>query len=426
MESRCMFIHQLNKYMRKSGLILYILISVLSPLHAQFSMEGYLSNSVQAVEIKSIQNQLYFIDQHGFRSPILREVEFRMRASRFSEGLDDYKLRFSPINPYESGANRDFKAALEAQMTMQLRVSLNEVLKGRYQLMIEHYFLYNQQKIFSQEIEFYEDVLAIARKQPQRFSMKDIIRIDKSLLKASLSQQELKSESAQLEYLILQTYAYEGDISWAPNELAGVEDVEEWLRDQNTPDVDNYLLLQNEKQKQMVAESEFRVKKQESFSNIGYLQAEYRKDEDRTFGQNIGMQLAVSIPIVNPDKPDLERRRLGMLEDVQDFEEEKASINTAVNFSRIQLLGLIEQYNVLNSKKNAYLNYSLASNSANASLDMLIELREFQFELQTVELSLYVKMLEKYIELLGHEGKLADSPYVNYLSRNRDSFSIEL
>ena len=238
-----------------------------------------------------------------------------------------------------------------------------------------------------------------------------------------LCQEELKSESAQLEYLISQTYAYEGDIAWAPNELTGVDQVRKWLQEQNSTEIDNNLFLQNEKQKQLVAESDFQVRRQESFSNIGYVQAEYRKDADRNFGENMGMQIAVTLPLVNPDKPDLERRRLGMLEDMQEFEEDKASIRTAVNFSRIQLSGLIEQYNVLNNKKNAYLNYSLASN---ASLDMLMELREFQFELQSVELGLYVKMLEKYIELLGHEGKLADMPYVNYLSSNQDSFSIDL
>jgi hypothetical protein len=389
-------------------------------------MEGYLSNSIQAVEIKSIQAQLYFIDQHAFRSPILREVEFRLRARRFSEGLDDYKLRFSPLNPYERGANRDYKAALEAQMSLQLKVSLNEVLKGRYQLMIEHYFLYQKQQILELKINFYQEVIAISRKQPQRFSMKDIIQLDKALLQASLAQGEVQSEIAQLEYVIRQTYDFDGDISWESTKLTGVGQIQGWLLDQNTSGIENNLFLQNEKQRQSLAEADFQVRRQESFSSIGYLQAEYRKDEDRSFGENLGMQVAVTLPIVNPDKPDLERRRLRMLEDVQDFEEDKATLITAITFSKIQLEGLVEQYDFLSTKKQHYLNYSLPANAANASLDVLIELRGFQFELQAVELGLYVKILEKYIELLGHKGQLADIPYINYLSDNLSGFSVDL
>ena len=411
--------------MTRSFLAFCCLLLSQTPSMGQFSMEGYLSNAVQAVEIKSIQEQLYFIDQHGFKSPILREVEFRMRVTHFGEGLDNYKLRFSPLNPYEIGANKAYRVALEQQMSAQLKLSLNEVLKGRYQLLIDHFFLVQQLNFLAREISFYQELITMASEQPQRFSVKDIIRTDKSLLKANIRQLELVNEQLQLEYLIKQTYDYQGTIDWTTEELATIDQIQSWLNAQKMPLLDNNLLVKNEEQKNLLEDAELKIKKQESFSNIGYLQVEYRPDENSTVGESMGLQIGVNIPVVNADKPDLERRRLKMLENIQEFNEDKNSIHTSMNFAQMQLSSLLVQHNMIDNKIKSYDAYRLSAQS-NASLDVLLELREYQFELKALELRIFAEVLEKYIILLSFDGQLAEDPYVNYLSKAKNSFSIEL
>lgn len=411
--------------MTRSFLAFCCLLLSQTPSMGQFSMEGYLSNAVQAVEIKSIQEQLYFIDQHGFKSPILREVEFRMRVTHFGEGLDNYKLRFSPLNPYEIGANKAYRVALEHQMSAQLKLSLNEVLKGRYQLLIDHFFLVQQLNFLAREISFYQELITMASEQPQRFSVKDIIRTDKSLLKANIRQLELVNEQLQLEYLIKQTYDYQGTIDWTTEELATIDQIQSWLNAQKMPLLDNNLLVKNEEQKNLLEDAELKIKKQESFSNIGYLQVEYRPDENSTVGESMGLQIGVNIPVVNADKPDLERRRLKMLENIQEFNEDKNSIHTSMNFAQMQLSSLLVQHNMIDNKIKSYDAYRLSAQS-NASLDVLLELREYQFELKALELRIFAEVLEKYIILLSFDGQLAEDPYVNYLSKAKNSFSIEL
>ena len=293
---------------------------LISSLQAQFSMEKYLSNSVQAIEIKSIQNQQQYLVESSFRSPILREVEFRMRANQFGEGLDDYRLRFSPLNPFERSANKNYSAVIEEQKKMEFRWTLNEVFKSRYGMMIKHFYLYQQQQNLSKKVTFYNDLLSLARLRPNTYSVKDVIRTDRSILKAQIKLAELKGSQEQLEYLINQTYSYAGELTWDKNLLIKPAQISDWLKEHNVPAIDNNLFIQNEIKKGILAESEFTIKKQESFSNIGYVQAEYREDADNTFGQKLGIQVAMTIPIVNPDKPDLARRRLKMIKDIQELE----------------------------------------------------------------------------------------------------------
>lgn len=398
----------------------------INPVTAQFSMEGFLSNSVQEGTIKEVASQQQYIEQHDFRSPILREVEFRMRATRFSEGLTDYKLRFSPLNPYERTANKNYKIALEQEMNVQFKWNLNEVLNDRYKLIIDHYYLNKQEQIIHHEIRFYASVLSLARKQSNELSMKDVIRIDKALLKSKIKLEEIISNQSQLEYLIKQTYNFAGSISWENIELVEPYQIALWLNEQSAPTLDNNLFIQHKLKLELLAQTEFAIKKRKSFSNIGYIQAEYRTDEKLNFAQNLGMQIGFNIPITNPDKPDLERRQLKMLKNSQSLIGNKETINTSINFSRIHLASLISQYNLVHKKKNDYLAYSRAPNSSTSSLDIILELREFQLELQLEELRIFTELIRSYISLLSHDGKLAQAPYINYLSRELSSFDLDL
>lgn len=412
--------------MIRNYFIFVITIVLTTPVAAQFSMEGFLSNSVQEGTVKAAADKQQFIKENNFKSPILREVEFRMRARKFSEGLNDYKLRFSPINPYERSANKKYKTALDLEMNAQFKWNLNEALNDRYQLMIDHYNLFKQQEILQVEIEFYSNVLNLASKQPNELSMKDVIRMDKALLKSKVKLESNRSNQSQLEYLIKQNYSFQGKISWDSINMIEPLKISNWLQEQSIPSLKNNFFIQHKLQQELVAQTEFNIKKQKSFSNIGYIQAEYRKDEDLSFSQNLGMQIGVNIPITNPDKPDLERRKLKMLEDSQSLIADKESINTSINFARIHLKSLISQYNLVNNKKKDYVSYAQKSSSSNSSLDIILELREFQLELQNEELMLYVELLKSYIDLLGYDGKLAQAPYINYLSNELRNFNLEL
>ena len=68
-------------------------------------------------------------------------------------------------------------------------------------------------------------------------------------------------------------------------------------------------------QKNELAAQRFNIEKSESLNNIGYFQAEYDTERGDEPYDHFGYQIGIRIPIVNPDKPQLNRRKLALMDD---------------------------------------------------------------------------------------------------------------
>lgn len=411
--------------MRLGTIILFVAVFLNQEVQAQFTMEGYLSNSVSDTELQFFKERQEFVNENGFKSPILREVEFRARVRTFEEGFGDYRLRFSPLNPFERTANKNYRNELNEQLSISYLLNLEEVLLGRYELMIQHWRLTENLSLVNQNISFTDNILELLKSQPSNGTIKDFIRTDKANFKSSLEYETILLERAALEEQIRQTYAFGGDIRWDTNELIPVSVIKAWLDQHDVMDATNNLAIRNEQQKEAVAAAEYKIKQQESFSNIGYVQAEYREDEDNNFGQNLGMQIGLSLPITNPDKPDLQRRKLEMLEDSQEAALEKHNLEIYINQLYAKLSALIKQYEMVETKLANYNENSFTSESNTDAMDILIELQEFRTELSLKKIDLNASVYKLYINLLSINSQLSTPPYQNYLSRNQTSFELE-
>ena len=91
---------------------------------------------------------------------------------------------------------------------------------------------------------------------------------------------------------------------------------------------------------------------------------------------------------------------------------------------RIFISTLLEKVDLIDGKLANYLDYPIASNPDVSSIELLMELRDYQFELVELRHESYVQLLESYILSLSSEGKLAESPGVNYLSYDRTRIDI--
>jgi hypothetical protein len=365
------------------------------------------------------------VDENGFNSPILREVEFRARIRQFGEGFSDYRLRFSPLNPFEKAANKNYKNILSNQISTEYLMNLEEVLLRRYEVMIDHRNLSMQKEILDGNIKFYNNLLSLYQSQTELSSVKDYISLDKSLLESSLELEKIKNELYQLEELIRDTYPYSGSISWVNHEFVEISHIKEWLAQQRTLDLNNNLYLLNEQQKELVTDAEYRIKKQESFSNIGYVQAEYRNDPGNQFQENMGMQIGLSLPIVNPDKPDLERRKLEMLEDTQDFELEKKNLERYIKFAQLDLESQIRRYELIAKKSAIYTDQTFFAKIGANTIDTMLELQEFKAELARLKTTLSATIYKSYLNLLSYDAQLSKEPYLNYLAKDQTSFTLD-
>ncbi|MCB0494964.1 MAG: hypothetical protein KDC79_02415 [Cyclobacteriaceae bacterium] len=410
----------------KRVLFLLIIFFQCSSAFAQFSMEEYLSNAISDTELQFFKSRQDFIDENGFKSPILREVEFRARVNNFEDGFDDYRLRFSPLNPLERSANKNYRDEVRQQLSLSYLLNLEEVLLARYEIMIDHWQLTQEKALAEVNIEFYTSLLVLIRDQNSPNNIKDFISMDKALLDAQLLLEDIQNEISILEDIIRKTYDFSGSIEWTEEALVEMKTIKEWMENQNALDLSSNLMVKNAQQKIAVSQSEYKVQKQESFSNIGYLQAEYRENDKNTFGQNLGMQIGVSIPVTNPNKPDLARKEMKLIEDNQKVEQEKTDLENRFENMAKHLDSKLNKYDLVMAKIKTYEDASFTLDKTGNTIDVLVELQKFRSDMTEKKLSLAGAIYKDYINLISINYGLSSAPYINYLSKTNASIHFEL
>ncbi|MEN8247781.1 MAG: hypothetical protein ABFS32_02525 [Bacteroidota bacterium] len=407
----------------KNHFIIVIILSLSSNVYGQFTMEAYLGNSISDTELNYLNSIKGYLKENNFKSPILREVEFRARVQNFGNGFEDYRLRFSPLNPLERRANKVYKEALSDQFNIEYQLKVEEILLNRYSIIIEHHLLSSRKKTLVASAEVYQSIMDIYQDQPDNASLKDFIATDKALLEVILNLESINNKLKTIEHTIKLTYPYSGVINWETQQVVSVEGIKEWFHSNLIENPNNNLYLKNEKQKGIVADTELKVEKQSDFRNLGFIQAEYREDVNNSFFNNLGMQLAFSLPIVNPDKPDLERDRLELLENSKKLEHEQVELETYLEESYINLDHLLKQYEIVSNKLSDYENQSVYSFNRDA-LDTYKEIHDFKTDLSLLKQNLVADILNSYISLLSFNGQLSAPPYINYLSPFNNGFEM--
>jgi len=243
-------------------------------------------------------------------------------------------------------------------------------------------------------------MLELGSNQSSRQPIQDLIQLDKELVKSRLELEKTRSEKRKIDYLIRYDYNFDGGIDWQNFPLVKTEQIQE-------------ILFMDP------------LKSPESFSNIGFVQAEYRPDRGSTVGEHMGIQLGITIPVVNPDRPDLERRKFRLIQNQNEVEVKKREAAVGLFISNNKVDGLIRQYQIVQDKLARYNNFALNANQGVPSTDVIIELLEYKDSLRKTELSIYSQLLETYISLLEYQGRLIELPYRNYLSPQQTELDIK-
>ena len=400
--------------------VLVFMLAMACPSFAQFDVNSYLAQSTSALEMQVIQAQQSYLKEGKFTSPFLREIEFRVRTRDIVNLTpDDYRFRLSPLNPYERRANKEHLALTHAQLTSQQLVDFSDILARRYDLLIQLRFIQQMQEIERAESERYAQLI---RASSHRVDQSDeIILLDKRLLFNKLQRDDIASERVLIENLIREGSDVQGPIDLSSFEWVRVEQIEEDINISANPFEFN-IYVQNEANKARLSESDVEINRQESFGNIGYVQAEYRTYRGETFNENFGLQLGFQLPFVNPDRPDLERRQLDLIEDQFEVKEMQREIDLRLFSLENDLKKLISQHHRITAKLDSFDRFN---NISFSNVKALIELEDYRNDLNRRKLEVYNALLTAYIEWLQYKGWLTSSPYVNYLTAEKVTFGGE-
>jgi hypothetical protein len=253
-----------------------------------------------------------------------------------------------------------------------------------------------------------------------RIEMKDVIKLDGELFKLELKKDDIE---ASLDEMNLQNQLYYSDnqpINWEDFNFVLIENVAQLVKTELSSDPFGEVLLASRRlaldKERLVLETA------ESRSNFGYIQAEYDTDRGDIFNDHFGYQLGINLPIFNTDKPKLQREKLEVIESEFDLKQIERDNNVIDQIRLLQFNALHERLEKLREKIEKF---AQMEGNGVEEIASYIALSNYLVSLSEMENETLFKLMGIYIDILEQKGKLANAPYVNYLSAEFSIFSIE-
>ena len=389
-------------------------------------MKDYLAASRDAMSLDAYKARLDFLDKNNFNSPWLRDMQIRIRTRDLNLSPEDYRLRLSPTNPAEISANKNYYTAQVQQLEAEYKAAFAEVLKGRYNLLLDHYFLY-QQRMHSEKALIMAGELAVLMGRmagDRRLRLGDLIDNDESHFKTEFELDAILQQMRELETLMRKEYDFAGKIDWSNGDIIHIDQVRDQMMTAPVDSGRNIYVISDEFDYKL-REARLRVERSESWRNMGFLQAEYRNWTGPEFGDRLGFQLGLRIPVTNPDRADLARDRYRMADIPARINERVSSFVLQGQVLRERFNALIDRH-IRVEKKIADMEQldvrQLAQTDGQLDAGGLISYRDYLLDLKKMRLRNLREAYTIYIDYLDIQGRLVEVPTINYISPGLEEF----
>ncbi len=396
------------------NLAMYMLGACISMTsYGQFDFGAYLSSTAADPEVRLLEDQVDFMETENFNLPIIRGVEVRLRSSNTNEAIEDYRFRLELLNPFERAANKAYNRSYQKKLELEQEVRFADVLLLRFQLLIRHYQLNDAIQRNIERTRIVNSLMQLAEQQQDAAKMLDS---SMELTKLELRKNKLENELEALNQRIQQLYAGEFSPQWSGFEVITPEVMAITLSQLDSLSIPMLRLLDQEND---LAQKEYKLEKANSRRAIGFIQSEYDWDRGDWPREHWGFQVGIAIPIVNPDKPDLQFEKL----DIMELESESRVAIEAYNSRLSELTRRFrtskDGFDLVTGKLQK------TAETRNAVLQdekLTLELFRFQRDLEEMLVDYHLDLLNTYFQLLHLQGALSPANPVNYLSNSTEAY----
>lgn len=415
--------------MKLKVILTFFLVAICSAqfIYAQFRMEEFLGTARQDVSLSPTQAKIDFLRENNFNGPWISRVEFRTRSNDANLSQEDFRFRLTPGNPAELKAYKRYYDKQVTLLNTEYKDVLNSALKNRYAIAIDHMFESFKKSNMESRLLANKQIIEMINSGTGVYSLDigDLIDAQSDDLDMGLAIQNSKIRLSELAYVIKDHYNFSGDISWSEVGLMEVTDILNLFEEFKNNTTGQHINLVKLEQKNQLDAARFNIEKSETLRNIGYFQAEYDTDRGNEPSRHFGYQIGIRIPIVNPDKPDLNRRKLATMDDVALLTERQEEYRRKMELSVLRMDSYANQWHDISEKlellrSQNLLNFQRMDKSV--KVRDLLKINEFHIELLDKKNSIEKKIFENYLEYLDLCGLLTEMPLRNYLAKDLPEF----
>ena len=407
----------------KTIILSFQLVLLYTQSIGQFSINAYLSDARNDVRLYENKAKSEFLENNPYRSPVFHRVEFRTRSNDFDFTQDDFRFRLNPTNPFEMNANRKYYDIEANSLVIDYQYALNKAIYHRYKQLIDFFQLKDEISFKEKEILVQKDQLKIleAGLSDTDFEISEYIKQKENLVDLVLEFNELKHNQEVIMHEIKSEFSFTGEIDQENHEFISYDQIKAIIEMKSTvPDTENNIHIENLNRQAMLDEQRIHVEKAEGRRNIGFFQAEYDNDRGNEFNEHMGYQIGVRLPITEPDRPDLNRRKLNLIEDKAKIVREKTSFDIQCELLKMDLSYLFTQNDLIAESISNDKLLKLLNQNLNTKPEDLLEAQKSILKMNKYEKMLQWDIYQSFIDYLYYSGKLIDVPLKNYLSGNLD------
>ncbi len=389
---------------------------------AQVSMEDFLYAALEEPALKSFSNQDNFLNTKPYRLAPIQKLEFRTESNQLDPERQDYALRLNPANPWEvKRTNQYFKTYQELLQLDRDRL-LKESLLERYQVIIGWVY-YQEISLLKEEDKLNtEKLLSILEGQrySSYFEAGDYVKLKldqvEKVIELEEARFEIDNQRRRVEGLFEK--AKLKTIHWPTSQIISLQRLETVVDSLSALQASGGEVAYREKQMDL-ANTEWLLEK--SNVNVGFLQTQYQNFRIEQGRKPWSISMGVTIPVFNPNKGDMTKRKLEMIEAEGDRDQAKSEQQTGRELMQAKIKSLLKRHNEINSMMNDLSVGTLATtlqriNDSNPTA--VVQLQSNLIKLKTMAARLRQEVLLSYLEFLSYSEVLQQRPLINYLSTN--------
>jgi hypothetical protein len=403
--------------MRRLGLLFFVF-----PLfaQAQVSMDDFLQAAWKEPALQSFANQDDYLNTNPYKLAPIRRLEFRTESNQLDRTRQDYALRLNPASPWEmKRTNQYFKTYQELLQLDRDRV-LKESLQARYKVIIG--WLYFEEIKQLKEVDTQTTAKLIQILEAQRnsafFDAKDYVELKLDQVEKAIELEETRFEIDNQRRRVEALYenARLKNISWSMTDVLSIDQVKIVVDSIANLTSTAGEVAYREKKIDLFT-SEWKLEK--SNINVGYLQTKYenfRIDQNR---RPWSVSLGVTIPVFNPNKPNMAKRKLEVIEAEGDLAQAKSDQQAGREMLQAKIESLIKRYRdvttLMESLKVDELAITLQQIKDSNPMTT-VRLQSNLIKSKTMATRLKQEIYLSYIEFLSYSEVLQQRPVINYLS----------
>lgn len=400
--------------------LISLFIAVNVEVSGQVTVSEFLRSAKDDREVRLFEEQLSYLQQKPYQLSPLQKLEVRTRSNQLDPARQDYALRLNPANPWEVRHNNNYFKEFQLVLATRKAIVLKEVLAARYKLVIDFMYYRELKALAEEDKKLAEAALAVLGMQQYSDSFKgdDFVKLNLEHLNKVVALEEVSFEmDNQMDHIVEKhPAAFDQNIEWDYQRILSIDQIEMVVDSLFTAEGSNIALAYQEG-KVNLANQEFKLER--SNINVGFLQTQYEPYRIEQNRKPWNISMGITIPIANPNKGDMTKRKLEAIEAQYDLDEKRGELQSQRVMLHRRLKNLITRYRLTKLKMDELRNGTLAKTLTEMKGNNPLAAIQFNantLKLQGIVLKLRQSILSTYIEFLSSTDRLQQHPITNYLS----------